>query len=73
MLKIMRELCSDSEGTVDYWTNLQTAGNTGAASIYLMLNEYIESHELRGGDKILLFIPESGQFNFVIISLTVVR
>ncbi|MEC8905804.1 MAG: 3-oxoacyl-[acyl-carrier-protein] synthase III C-terminal domain-containing protein [Verrucomicrobiota bacterium] len=73
MLKIMRELCSGSEGTVDYWTNLQTTGNTGAASIYLMLNEYIESHELRGGDKVLLFIPESGQFNFVIISLTVVR
>ena len=73
MLKIIRELCSGSEETVDYWTNLETIGNTGAASIYLMLNEYIKSHELRGGDKILLFVPESGQFNFVIISLTVVR
>ena len=73
MLKIIRELCSDSEETVDHWTNLETVGNTGAASIYLMLNEYIESHELNGGDKILLFVPESGQFNFVIISLTVVR
>jgi 3-oxoacyl-[acyl-carrier-protein] synthase-3 len=73
MLKIIREMCSGSEETVDYWTNLETVGNTGAASIYLMFNEYIKSHELRGGDKILLFVPESGQFNFVIISLTVVR
>ncbi|HIG84719.1 MAG TPA: hypothetical protein EYG40_06075 [Verrucomicrobia bacterium] len=73
MLKIIRELCSGSDETVDYWTNLETVGNTGTASIYLMLNEYIKSHDLRGGDKILLFVPESGQFNFVIISLTVVR
>ncbi|MDC0049691.1 hypothetical protein OAL09_10160 [Verrucomicrobia bacterium] len=73
MLKIIRELCSGSDKTVDYWTNLETVGNTGAASIYLMLNEYIESHELSEGDKVLLFVPESGQFNFVIISLTVVR
>jgi 3-oxoacyl-[acyl-carrier-protein] synthase-3 len=73
MLKIIRELCSDSEETVDYWTNLETVGNTGSASIYLMLNEYANSHELNEGDKILLFVPESGQFNFVIISLTVVQ
>ena len=73
MLKIIRELCSDSEGLVDYWTNLERVGNTGAASIYIMLNEYIESHQLSEGDKILLFVPESGQFNFVIISLTVVQ
>jgi len=73
MLKIIRELCSDSEEIVDYWTNLETAGNTGAASIYLMLNEFIKSNELRAGDRVLLFVPESGQFNFVIISLTAVR
>ena len=73
MLKIIRELCSDSEEIVDYWTNLETAGNTGAASIYLMLNEFFKSNELRAGDRVLLFVPESGQFNFVIISLTAVR
>ena len=73
MLRIIRELCSDSGGAVDYWTNLETVGNTGSASIYLMLNEYVNSHELNEGDKVLLFVPESGQFNFVIISLTVIR
>ncbi len=57
---------------VPYWTNLQSAGNTGAASIFIMLDEYLRTKELRAGDRLLLFIPESGQFNFVILSLTVV-
>jgi 3-oxoacyl-[acyl-carrier-protein] synthase-3 len=56
-----------------YWTNLATAGNTGAASIYIMLDEYLEQHPPRDGDRIMLFVPESGQFNFVMISLTAVR
>lgn len=56
-----------------YWTNLATAGNTGAASIYIMLDEYLEQHPPQDGDRIMLFVPESGQFNFVMISLTAVR
>lgn len=60
------------EKPVESWTNLATAGNTGAASIYVMLDEFLETKKLKHGEKILLFIPESGQFNFVVISLTVV-
>ena len=56
---------------VRYWTNLKTAGNTGAASIYIMLDEYLKTHNVASGDRILLFVPESGQFNYVLISLTV--
>ncbi|MEM1223490.1 MAG: 3-oxoacyl-[acyl-carrier-protein] synthase III C-terminal domain-containing protein [Verrucomicrobiota bacterium] len=55
---------------ISYWTNLKNHGNTGAASIYIMLDEFSKTQPIQDGDKILLFIPESGQFNFVLISLT---
>jgi 3-oxoacyl-[acyl-carrier-protein] synthase-3 len=68
--KIMAELSPNRE--VPYWTNLRTAGNTGAASIFIMLDEYMKTQPVKTGDRILLFVPESGQFNYVLISLTVV-
>jgi len=68
--KIMAELSPSRE--VPYWTNLRTAGNTGAASIYIMLDEYLKTIPVKAGDRLLLFVPESGQFNYVLISLTVV-
>jgi 3-oxoacyl-[acyl-carrier-protein] synthase-3 len=68
--KIMTELSPNRE--VPYWTNLRTAGNTGAASIFIMLDEYLKTKPVAAGDRLLLFVPESGQFNFVLISLTVV-
>jgi 3-oxoacyl-[acyl-carrier-protein] synthase-3 len=71
MLSVLKEMAREGE-KVDYWTNLETAGNTGAASIFIMLDEYTRRHPPAGGDKVLLFIPESGQFNFVVISLTAV-
>ena len=71
MEKIMKNL-SSSDTPVPYWTNLGTAGNTGAASIFIMLDEYLKNHQLNDGDRLMLFIPESGQFNFVMVSLTAV-
>jgi 3-oxoacyl-[acyl-carrier-protein] synthase-3 len=68
--KIMAEFSPDR--VVPYWTNLRTAGNTGAASIFIMLDEYLKTQPVANGDRILLFVPESGQFNYVLISLTVV-
>ena len=68
--KIMADLSPNRE--VPYWTNLRTAGNTGAASIFIMLDEYLKTRPVAPGDRLLLFVPESGQFNFVLISLTVV-
>jgi len=68
--KILAELSPNRE--VPYWTNLSTAGNTGAASIYIMLDEYLKTKPVATGDRILLFVPESGQFNYVLVSLTVV-
>lgn len=72
MEKIMQSLSRDAERPVPYWTNLATAGNTGAASIYVMLDHYLQQQQLAGGDRLLLFVPESGQFNFVLVSLTAV-
>lgn len=68
--KIMAKLSPNRE--VPYWTNLRTAGNTGAASIFIMLDEYLKTQPVTVGDRILLFVPESGQFNYVLISLSVV-
>lgn len=72
MEKTMQKFASDPAAAVPYWTNLATAGNTGAASIYVMLDEFVRTHEIAEGDRLLLFIPESGQFNFVLVSLTAV-
>lgn len=69
--RIMQEFCSSDE-PVAYWTNLATAGNTGSASIYIMLDHYAKHNAVSNGDKIMLFVPESGQFNFVMVSLTAV-
>lgn len=69
--KIMAELSPNRE--IPYWTNLRTAGNTGAASIFIMLDQYLKTQPVTSGDRILLFVPESGQFNYVLVSLTVVR
>ena len=72
MEKMMQELSGNANRPVPYWTNLATAGNTGAASIYVMLNQFLKERPPVAGDRLLLFIPESGQFNFVLVSLTAV-
>ena len=72
MERIMQDISLDANQPVPYWTNLATSGNTGAASIYVMLDHYLKQHQLTEGDRLLLFIPESGQFNFVLVSLTAV-
>ena len=71
MERLMKSLHSQGE-PVPYWTNLKTAGNTGSASIYLMLDHYLKEHQVNEGDNIMLWVPESGQFNFVMASLTAV-
>lgn len=67
--RIISQLAPNRE--VPYWTNLRTAGNTGAASVFIMLDEYLKTKPVASGERILLFVPESGQFNYVLISLTV--
>ena len=37
-----------------------------------MLDDFTRTRPPADGDRILLFVPESGQFNFVLISLTAI-
>ena len=55
-----------------WFTNLHTKGNTGSASIYIMINELLKSGRLKSGDRLLCFIPESGRFTGSLIYLTAV-
>lgn len=55
-----------------WFTNLSEKGNTGAASIYIMLDELFKSGRLQPGEKILCYIPESGRFSVSYMLLTVV-
>lgn len=46
-----------------WFTNLSSKGNTGSASIYIILEELFNSNKVKKGDKILCYIPESGRFS----------
>ena len=56
-----------------WYTNLYTRGNTGCASLFIMLNEFSETQHYKPGQKILCMVPESGRFNTVYMQLTVVE
>lgn len=54
-----------------WFMNLKHVGNVGSASIYLMLEELMNSGKLKKGDTILLSVPESGRFSYSYAYLTV--
>lgn len=54
-----------------WFTNLDTKGNVGAGSIYLMVDELFKSGKLKVGDKIFLLVPESARFSYMYCLLTV--
>ena len=56
-----------------WYSNLYTRGNTGSASILIMLDEFLSAKKPNVGDKIVCMIPESGRFNVAYIHLTVVK
>ena len=55
-----------------WFTNLATRGNTGSASIYIMIDELRRSRRLSPGERLLCFVPESGRFSSGFMHLTVV-
>ena len=55
-----------------WFTNLADKGNTGSASIYIMLDELFRSGKLQRGETLLCYIPESGRFSTAFMHLTVV-
>ncbi len=56
-----------------WFSNLQTKGNTGSASIFIMLEELFYSDKLSVNDDILCMVPESGRFITSFMSLKVKR
>lgn len=71
--KVYQGLCNIGfEIPFEKWfTNLSSKGNTGAASIFIMLEELCKSGQLKSGQKILCYIPESGRFSSAFMLLTV--
>jgi len=55
-----------------WFTNLPTKGNTGAASIYIIIDELRRSGRLQAGQRLLCYVPESGRFATGFMHLTVV-
>lgn len=57
----------------DRWfSNLETRGNTGTASIFIALEEAWRTGRFAPGETVLLAVPESGRFSFAFAHLTVV-
>jgi len=56
-----------------WFTNLATMGNTGAASIYIILEEAIRSGRIKPNDRILMMVPESGRFSYSYALLTCIN
>jgi 3-oxoacyl-[acyl-carrier-protein] synthase-3 len=55
-----------------WYSNLERRGNTGSASILLMLDDLQRDRTLRPGQRVLCFVPESGRFTVAFAQFTVV-
>jgi len=55
-----------------WFVNLSKVGNIGSASIFIALEELLNSGKLEVGHKIEMTIPESARFSFANVLLTVV-
>ncbi|MCD9026947.1 hypothetical protein LDO26_01790 [Luteimonas sp. BDR2-5] len=56
-----------------WYSNLAFRGNLGSASIFTMLHDFLRERQPRPGERILLFVPESGRFSVAFATLTVVE
>ncbi len=45
-----------------WYSNLAWRGNTGAASIMIMLAEFVQTRSVKAGEQIFCYVPESGRF-----------
>ncbi|MCI0355113.1 MAG: StlD/DarB family beta-ketosynthase [Acidobacteria bacterium] len=55
-----------------WFTNLYSKGNTGSASLFIMLEELMNEGRLQPGQKILCMVPESSRFLVSFLLLTAV-
>ena len=62
---VVRELLEKAGLAIEparWYSNLKTRGNTGAASIFVMLDDFLRERQPKPGERILCFVPESGRF-----------
>ena len=69
----MLTMCGAQIPEEKWYTNLYTRGNTGCASILIMLDEFLREGRARVNDTILCMVPESGRFNVAYMHFTVVN
>jgi 3-oxoacyl-[acyl-carrier-protein] synthase-3 len=69
----MLEMAGCSIPFSKWYTNLYTRGNTGCASIFIMLDEFLKEGRAQLGEQIVCMVPESGRFNTAYMQLTVVE
>jgi 3-oxoacyl-[acyl-carrier-protein] synthase-3 len=55
-----------------WFSNLTTRGNVGSASVFVLLEELVNSGRVRPGQQIFVMIPESGRFTVSYMKLTAV-
>ena len=68
-------LLASTGGMIDearWFNNLRTKGNTGSASIWVMLEEVVAAGGFRPGERILCIVPESGRAMVGFMHLTAV-
>lgn len=73
-IPVVEELLAKAGLTIPrerWYSNLTTRGNTGSASIFIMLAEFLETHIVTPGEKIFCFIPESGRMTAAYMLLEV--
>ena len=68
----MLEMCGARVADEKWFTNLYTKGNTGCASIMIMLDDFLKSGRAKPGETVLCMVPESGRFNVAYLHFTVV-
>lgn len=71
---VVQELMEKSGFAIDrsrWYSNLVIRGNTGAASIFVMLDEFLRTHTLIPGEQIFCFVPESGRFSVAYVLIEV--
>lgn len=55
-----------------WFSNLASKGNTGSAAPFIMLDELFRSGRIKKGQKLLMYIPESGRFSSAFVYLEAV-
>jgi 3-oxoacyl-[acyl-carrier-protein] synthase-3 len=68
----MLTMCGAVISEEKWYTNLYERGNTGSASIMIMLDDFLKDVRIRADETVLCMVPESGRFNVAYIHMTVV-